>query len=198
MPTPKDVLEQSELRGLSLLHVDKGGSARTLQSWTADEGFPDEDELAVLVDMHGEPGRYRLQSRIGKRAGKSATVKLLKGDATATAPKSSDGILATQLVRMAAEVTKMAQVAMQTSSEEKREAMALLREQAEEIAELRVTIASADDKGSIGEQVVEGALDVLTNNPELAAVATQGAKVMLAKVASPAKAKGTPRKRQQG
>ena len=189
MPTTREVLDQAELRKLDLMHVDKGGSSRTLQTWSADEGFPDEDELALLIEMHAEPGRYRVMSRVGKRAGRSATVRMVKGDASAQAPKSQDGVIATQLVRMAAEVTKMAQVALTSATEEKKEAMALLREQAEEIAELRVQLAKGTDKSTIGEQVVEGAIDALTANPQLATMATQGATALLAKVTASGKAK---------
>jgi len=191
MPTTSEVLDQPELQKLDLMHVDKGGSSRTLQTWAADEGFPDEDELALLIEMHGEPGRYRVMSRVGKRAGRSATVRMVKGDSQAAAPKSQDGVLATQLVRMAAEVTKMAQCAMQGATEEKKEAMALLREQAEEIAELRVQLAKGTDRPSVSEQVVEGAIDALTSNPQLATMATQGATALLAKVTAPVK-KATP------
>ena len=187
MPTTSEVLDQVELRKLDLMHVDKGGSSRTLQTWAADEGFPDEDELALLIDMHAEPGRYRVMSRVGKRAGRSATVRMVKGDSVAASPKSQDGVLATQHVRMASEVTKMAQCAMQSATEEKKEAMALLREQAEEIAELRVQIAKGSDKPSVSEQVVEGAIDALSSNPQLATMATQGATALLAKVTSAAK-----------
>jgi hypothetical protein len=191
MPTTSEVLGQPELRKLDLMHVDKVGSSRTLQVWAADEGFPDEDELALLIEMHGEPGRYRVMSRVGKRAGRSATVRMVKGDSKAEGPKSQDGVLATQLVRMAAEVTKMAQCAMQSATEEKKEAMSLLREQAEEIAELRVQLAKGTDRPSVSEQVVEGAIDALTSNPQLATMATQGATALLAKVTAPAK-KATP------
>jgi len=189
MPTTSEVLDQGELRKLDLMHVDRSGSSRTLQTWSAEEGFPDEGELALLIEMHGEPGRYRVMSRVGKRAGRSATVKLVKGDSKAEGPKSQDGVLATQLVRMAAEVTKMAQVAMTSATEEKKEAMALLREQSEEIAELRVQLAKGTDRPSMSEQVLEGAMDALTSNPQLATLATQGAQTFLAKIV-PGGAKG--------
>ncbi len=192
MPTVKDVLEQSELKNVALLHHSKSGTARTLQSWTAQEGFPEEDELQLLTEMHAEPGRYRVTSKAGKSGGRSATLRLIKGDGDALAPKASEGVLATQLVRMAHEVTSMAQVAMQSATDEKREAMQLLREQSEMIAELRVQLATSEAKPTIGEQVLEGAFDALNSNPELAQLATQGAGVILGKVvqAIPAKARG--------
>ena len=199
MPTVKDVLEQSDLRNVALLHHQKSGTASTLQSWTEQEGFPEEDELQLLAEMHGEPGRYRVTSKAGKTGGRSATLKLVKGEGDAMAAKASDGVLATQLVRMAHEVTSMAQVAMQSATDEKREAMSLLREQAELISELRVQLATSDAKPSIGEQVLEGAIDALSSNPELATLATQGAGVLIGKVAQalPAKAPGkkSPKKR---